>query len=122
MFLISGWLFCYEETNRNPSQRLGCQCVDRVVCIYLFCLINGHRLPCCRRHYLPLSKPWHPHHKKTKENKINKPQTTVIVILRLSSQLIIPLWWRWWESNPRPEVLRFEGITAITVPQSGSLF
>jgi hypothetical protein len=28
-------------------------------------------------------------------------------------------WWRWWESNPRPEVLRFEGITAITLPQSG---
>ena len=24
------------------------------------------------------------------------------------------LWWTWRESNPRPEVLRFEGITTIT--------
>ena len=128
MFLISGWLFCYEETNRNPSQRLGCQCVDRVVCIYSFCLINGHRLPCCRRHYLPLSKPWHPHQNKL----LIKPAT--IPIMGISKRLIPKhtiivkiyfinlFWWRWWESNPRPEVLRFEGITAITVPQSGSLF
>ena len=26
---------------------------------------------------------------------------------------IMCFWWRWGESNPRPEVLRFEGITAI---------
>ena len=27
--------------------------------------------------------------------------------------ILISLWWTWRESNPRPEVLRFEGITTI---------
>jgi hypothetical protein len=35
-----------------PRQCLGCQCEQFVVCVYVFCLINGHRLPCCPLCYL----------------------------------------------------------------------
>jgi len=35
-----------------PRQCLGCQSELFVVCIYVFCLINGHRLPCCPLCYL----------------------------------------------------------------------
>ena len=51
-FLRCGSLFCYEENYRNPRQCLGCQCELFVVCVYGFCLIYGHRLPCCPLCYL----------------------------------------------------------------------
>jgi len=47
-----GWLFCYEETNRNPSQRLGCQCELFIVCVYFFYAIYGRHLPDCPSSYL----------------------------------------------------------------------
>ena len=46
-----------------------------------------------------LSKPSHPHHKKTWTQKnIISSVTTIIVIC-----IAISLWWRWGESNSRPE-------------------
>jgi len=48
-------------TSEAHCAEVKCICV----CIYEFCLINGHRLPCCRLYYLPLSKPWQAHQKKT---------------------------------------------------------
>ena len=43
----------------------------------LICLIYSHRLLCCRLYYLALSKPMHPHHKKTciKQNIITSIST-----------------------------------------------
>jgi len=54
-----GGLFCYEETHRNPSQRLGCQCVLFIVCIYFVCffdrvtpILKASALPSCPLLYL----------------------------------------------------------------------
>ncbi len=71
----------------------------------LICLIYGHRLPCCLLCYLTLSKPGHPHQKHSHG-------------LSFRSQLHGQecFWWRWRESNPRPECLHFEGVT--TIPSS----
>jgi len=73
---------------------------------------TGFAFPCCRLYYLTLSKPSHPHHKSTNRNT---PTTTATPIASLdrSSFILISLWWRWRESNPRPTCLRFEGITTI---------
>jgi hypothetical protein len=37
----------------------------------------------------------------------------VFITPPLGTQTRMCLWWTWRESNPRPEVLRFEGITTI---------
>ena len=54
-----------------------------------FCLIYGHRLPDCHFQYLALSKPGHPHR---------------IKLIR---------WWRWAESNRRPEHIPYSRYTII---------
>ena len=52
---------------------------------------------------IALSKPSHPHHKRTNANTIKT--TTTPIPKPVKSSMLVPLWWRWRESNPRPEHL-----------------
>ena len=63
---------------------------------------TGSAFPCCRLYYLPLSKPSHPHQESSSDRNT-----------RAHVRGVKLFWWRWAESNRRPEVLRFEGITTI---------
>jgi len=52
-----------SSTANGVTSEAHCAEVECIcVCIYEFCLINGHRLPCCRLYYLTLSKPWQAHY------------------------------------------------------------
>ena len=86
-----------------PRRLLGCQCELFVVCVYVICLICGHRLPCCRLYYLTLSKPIQAHQKYI---------ATCVFASRILG-LSIYFWWTCRGSNPGPECLHFEGITTI---------
>ena len=55
-----------------------------------------------------LSKPWHPHYK---EHHFRYPTASTITGAPWSR---CSLWWRWRESNPRPESFKSSRITAIT--------
>ncbi len=93
---LLGWLFCYEETNRNPRQCLGCQCELFVVCVYVFCLIYGHRLPCCPLCYL---LPCRNYAGPSKELLTNIPPHTSFLVWLMQKFF----WWTWGDSHPRPE-------------------
>jgi hypothetical protein len=43
------------------------------------------------------------------------PQTSFLLFQGDRDDSSMYLWWRWGESNSRPEVLRFEGITTISL-------
>ncbi len=61
------------------------------VSVYWFCAINVRRLTCCRSGYsYRLSKPGHP-----------RQMATAIA----SSCRTVAIWWRWGESNSRPDRL-----------------
>jgi len=70
-----------------------------------FCLIDSHRLLCCRLRYLALSKPSHPHQKYF---IFTNRASLICWVLKY-------FWWRWGESNSRPEHILFEGITTISL-------
>ena len=107
----SGSVFCYEEHYRNPSQRLGCQCEDRVICIYFICLIYGHRLPCCRLCYLAQSILCQAHQKHFVVRAV-----CILTLWYLTHLSMVTkcLWWTCRALPPGLELLRFEGITTIT--------
>ena len=100
-----------KSNHKNSCQRLSCQCKSFIVCVYLFASLAGttlaitvFRIDRFSSFLLSaLSKPGHPHHKKTNDKKIARPQNINILINRFSCQVIVLLWWRWRESNPRPE-------------------
>jgi hypothetical protein len=75
---------------------------------------NVSRLSCCRLYYLPLSKPM-------------QAQRNILWCIKYAGYAYRSDWdtkpdlftdsnilrWTWPESNRRPEVLRFEGVTTI---------
>jgi len=64
---------------------------------------NGFHIPVLSTNLLfALSKPSHPHHKSTNANTTSTTTTPIAKLVK-SSFILISLWWRWRESNPRPE-------------------
>ena len=95
MFSLSNdRLFCYEETYRNPSQRLGCQCELFIVCSYFDLVFTSTLTDSLNTVLVTLSKPVHPRQKHT--------------------QICMCLWWRWGDSNSRPEYFSYTKFTIIT--------
>jgi hypothetical protein len=110
-----------KDNHRNPTKvtLLG-ECLRKMHRLHLwFCLIYSHRLLCCRLCYLPLSKPWHPHQNKLFNTPNIIPNIGISsrhipnATINVRTYFINLFWWRWWESNPRPEVIHIEGITTI---------
>ena len=89
--------FCYEVFPTLGNFTLPMRTVRRLRLRYLLFTSTPDVLPLSLSHHVETGQP----HQK---------RTTRLPIIKRG---VVPFWWSWRESNPRPQRLHYEGITTI---------